>query len=121
MSKLILNYLVYRYDRNATVPTQCHNGTFSWNYPSGDYKLIFPNPNGRRTSVCLKDFIGGEIYDIHDITGKLYIPMEINDREVNTLPNSRSGNCPFAFAASVFDKYTRVTKNSGISKVKCKQ
>ena len=65
---------------DETVPQNCHNGTFRWDYPQGTINLKFPMANGLSMSVCLRDFLGGDIFIIHDITDGQFIPIEITDR-----------------------------------------
>ena len=65
---------------DETVPPNCHNGTFRWDYPQGTINLKFPKTNGLSVSVCLRDFLGGDIFTIHDITDEQFIPIEITDR-----------------------------------------
>ena len=62
---------------DVTVPKGCRNGTFWWNYPQGTIILNFPNTNSLSMSICLRDALGGDIFDVHDITNGQFIPMEI--------------------------------------------
>ena len=101
--------MVYR-PRNATsfvdetVPKNCHNGTFWWNYPQGTINLHFSNSNGLSMSVCLRDYLGGDIFTIHDVTNGQFIPLEINDRRIHSQVDLK-GNLHALFLCFVLDLY----------------
>lgn len=56
------------YIYNADVMPNCKNGTLYWDYPQGHSILHFPNPAEETLSVCVRNFVGGEMLTVTDIT-----------------------------------------------------
>ena len=42
--------------------------------------VIFPNTKHQSLSVCLKNYLGGEVFTIHDVTGGTFSLLELDDR-----------------------------------------
>lgn len=80
---------------NVNVATSCHNGTFDWNYPQGTINLIFHNQNRLSMSVCLRDYLGGDVFTIHDITGGQFTPMEVFNGRLHGFANAKETCSPY--------------------------
>ncbi|XP_045191030.2 uncharacterized protein LOC123547851 [Mercenaria mercenaria] len=48
------------------VPANCTNGTFRWDYPRGHTMLEFENEHRTEITICIKDSVGGDIFNITD-------------------------------------------------------
>ncbi|KAL3869000.1 hypothetical protein ACJMK2_041738 [Sinanodonta woodiana] len=49
----------------------CHNGTFWWNYPQGNIRLHFQHKTSPYFKVCLKDYLGGSMFQLYDDTSDM--------------------------------------------------
>ncbi|XP_045190934.1 uncharacterized protein LOC123547742 isoform X2 [Mercenaria mercenaria] len=48
------------------VPANCRNGTFRWDYPKGHTMLEFQNVHETERTICIKDSLGGDVFNITD-------------------------------------------------------
>ncbi|KAL3864432.1 hypothetical protein ACJMK2_006116 [Sinanodonta woodiana] len=53
-------------DVNATLG--CHNGSLRWDYPRGGVRVHFHYKGLPMFKVCLKDRLGGDVFEIYDVT-----------------------------------------------------
>ncbi|KAL3868999.1 hypothetical protein ACJMK2_041737 [Sinanodonta woodiana] len=98
-------------DAHTTIDVQadptCHNGTFWWNYPRGFIRLHFQHKTSPYFLVCLKDYLGGSIFKLYDVTSdmKHAMPSVTPDSSKEVCTNAHHFGIVILFEASGSMKY----------------